>query len=214
MVIVVVVDCFVDKSNGTAVSANNLVKTLRQKGHIVRVVAPYVEGNGAYRVDERYIPFVTEISHKQHMHFGKADKKVLREAFDGADIIHFFLPFKLEIIGVKIAKEMKVPYICGFHLQPENITYNAKLVLKEYGALDKDRKAIKLGKIDNNTLYVTMTQEQKNKVTSQKVISFRDLVGQDILDPYGQNLDHYRSCAEQIYRGLEKLLKQLIGGVK
>ena len=127
MVIVVVVDCFVDKSNGTAVSANNLVKTLRQKGHIVRVVAPYVEGNGAYRVDERYIPFVTEISHKQHMHFGKADKKVLREAFDGADIIHFFLPFKLEIIGVKIAKEMKVPYICGFHLQPENITYNAHL---------------------------------------------------------------------------------------
>ncbi len=118
----------------------------------------------------------------------------------------------------KMLKNEKVTFIKvisrGLEATKENITYNAKLVLKEYGALDKDRKAIKLGKIDNNTLYVTMTQEQKNKVKSQKVISFRDLVGQDILDPYGQNLDHYRSCAEQIYRGLEKLLKQLIGGVK
>lgn len=127
LIIVVVVDCFVDKSNGTAVSANNLVQTLRQKGHKVRVVAPYIEGKDAYRVDERYIPLVTEISHKQHMHFGKADKKVLKEAFRGADIVHFFLPFKLEIIGVKIAKEMNIPFICGFHLQPENITYNAHL---------------------------------------------------------------------------------------
>lgn len=123
----VVVDCFVDKSNGTAVSANNLVNTLRQKGYIVRVVAPHIKGDDAYRVDERYIPLVTEISHKQHMHFGKADEKVLREAFSGADIIHFFLPFKLEIVGVKIAREMGIPFICGFHLQPENITYNAHL---------------------------------------------------------------------------------------
>lgn len=127
MVVVVVVDCFIDKSNGTAVSANNLVKTLRQKGHIVRIVAPYIEGEGAYRVSERYIPLVSEISHKQHMHFGKADKKVFKEAFNGADIIHFFLPFKLEIIGIKVAREMHIPYICGFHLQPENITYNAHL---------------------------------------------------------------------------------------
>lgn len=127
MIIVVVVDCFIDKSNGTAVSANNLVKTLRQKGHIVRVVAPYVKGGDSYDVGERYIPLVTEISHKQHMHFGKANKDILRKAFKGADIIHFFLPFKLEIVGVKVAKEMRIPYICGFHLQPENITYNAYL---------------------------------------------------------------------------------------
>ena len=112
MVIVVVVDCFIDKSNGTAVSANNLVHMLRKKGHKVRVVAPYIEDEDAYRVDERYIPLVTEISHKQHMHFGKADKKVLKEAFSGADIVHFFLPFKLEIVGVKISKEINIPFIC------------------------------------------------------------------------------------------------------
>lgn len=127
MVIVIVVDCFVDKSNGTAVSANNLANTLKAKGHIVRVVAPYVEGDGCYPLKERWIPLVTYISHKQNMHFGKPDKNILREAFSGADLVHFFLPFKLEIVGVKIALEMKVPFIAGFHLQPQNITYNAHL---------------------------------------------------------------------------------------
>ncbi len=126
------VDCFVDKSNGTAVSANNLYKELVRKGHNVRVVAPYVKGDGFYAVDERWIPLVTYISHKQHMHFGKADEKVLREAFCGADIVHFFLPFKLEIVGVKIAREMKIPIVAGYHLQPENITYNAHLTKIPY----------------------------------------------------------------------------------
>ena len=127
MVVVVVIDCFVEKSNGAAVSANNLVQMLRQKGHKVKVVAPHIKGEDSYRVEERYIPLVTEISHKQHMHFGKADRKILKEAFSGADIVHFFLPFKLEIVGVKIAREMGIPFVCGFHLQPENITYNAHL---------------------------------------------------------------------------------------
>lgn len=118
-------DCFSDLSNGTAVSANNLYHTLKKKGHIVRVIAPYISGEGMYCLKERYIPLVTEVSHKQHMHFGKPESKILKEAFSGADIIHFFLPFKLEIVGVKIAKEMKIPYIGAFHLQPEHITYNA-----------------------------------------------------------------------------------------
>ncbi|MDE6886288.1 MAG: glycosyltransferase [Helicobacteraceae bacterium] len=127
MTIVIVVDCFNDKSNGTAVSANNLAQNLESKGHIVRVVAPHINGENKFNVRERWIPLVTYIAHNQHMHFGKADKKILRDAFSGADIIHFFLPFKLEIVGVKIAKEMKIPYIGAFHLQPEHISYNGNL---------------------------------------------------------------------------------------
>ncbi|RDU65128.1 glycosyltransferase [Helicobacter sp. MIT 14-3879] len=127
MIIVIVVDCFKNKSNGTAVSANNLSITLKNKGHIVRVVAPYISGDNMYCVKERYIPFVTKIAHSQNMHFGDADSKILRKAFKDADIIHFFLPFKLEIVGVKIAREMGIPYIGAFHLQPEHITYNANL---------------------------------------------------------------------------------------
>lgn len=125
MIVVIVIDCFIDKSNGTAISANNLVSSLKEKGHTVRVVSPYIDGN--WSVKERYIPLVTEISHKQRMHFGEPDEDILKDAFNGADIIHFFLPFKLEIVGVKIAIKMNVPFIGAFHLQPEHITYNIKL---------------------------------------------------------------------------------------
>lgn len=128
MIVVIVTDCFAIRSNGTAVSANNLYTTLKAKGHTVRVVAPMLDNiEGGFCVEERYIPLVTELAKKQHTHFGKADKKTLREAFSGADIIHFFLPFKLEIIGVQIAREMQIPYFAGFHLQPQNLTYNAHL---------------------------------------------------------------------------------------
>ena len=118
----------------------------------------------------------------------------------------------------KMLKREKISFIKvisrGLNAHKENIATNAKIVLKEYHASDKDRKAIKLGKTDNNTLYVTMTQEQTSKIKSPKVITFKDLIGQDILDPYGQDLDCYRNCAGQINKGLENLLNKLIGGVK
>lgn len=124
MIVVIVVDCFVDLSNGTAVSANNLAKELEIKGHEVRVVAPYAKGFG---VKERYIPIVDYFAKKQHFHFGLAQSEVLQSAFRGADIIHFFLPFKLEIVGIKIAQKMKIPYLGAFHLQPEHISRNGHL---------------------------------------------------------------------------------------
>lgn len=128
MIVVIVTDCFAVEANGTAVSANNLCATLKAKGHEVRVVAPFIENaSDKFCVKERYIPLVTELAKKQRTHFGKPDKNILRKAFSGADIIHFFLPFKLEIVGVKIAREMKIPYLAGFHLQPQNLTYNAHL---------------------------------------------------------------------------------------
>lgn len=127
MTIVLVVDSFADKSNGTSMTAYRFAQALKQKGHHIRVVAPYIKGEGYYSVPERYIPLVTEISHKQHMIFGKPVKKVLMEAFEGADVVHLFLPFKLEIVAAKIAQEMKIPYMGAFHLQPEHITYNMGL---------------------------------------------------------------------------------------
>ncbi|PAF44824.1 glycosyltransferase [Helicobacter sp. 11S02596-1] len=127
MIIVLVVDSFADKSNGTSMTAFRFANALKARGHHVRVVAPHIEGEGYYAIPERYIPLVTEISHKQHMIFGKPVKSTLKEAFSGADIVHLFLPFKLEIASIAVAKEMKIPYMGAFHLQPEHITYNIGL---------------------------------------------------------------------------------------
>lgn len=127
MIIVLVVDSFADKSNGTSMTAARFASALEKRGHSVRVVAPFVQGSGFYPVKERYIPLVTEIAKAQHMVFGKPDIKVLEQAFLGADIVHLFLPFRLEQVAVQVAQKMGVPYMAAFHLQPEHITYNIGL---------------------------------------------------------------------------------------
>lgn len=127
MIIVLVIDSFADKSNGTSMTAARFASALEKRGHSVRVVAPFVQGSGFYPVKERYIPLVTEIAKAQHMVFGKPDVKVLEQAFLGADIVHLFLPFRLEQVAVQVAQKMGVPYMAAFHLQPEHITYNIGL---------------------------------------------------------------------------------------
>lgn len=127
MIIVLVADSFADKSNGTSMTAARFASALKERGHSVRVVAPYVQGDGFYPVKERYIPIVTEVSKAQHMVFGKPDKAVLESAFAGADIVHLFLPFKLEQVAIEVAESMRIPYMAAFHLQPEHITYNISL---------------------------------------------------------------------------------------
>lgn len=117
----------------------------------------------------------------------------------------------------QMLKERKISFIKvisrGLNSNKENISDYAKVVLKEYHANDRDRKAIKLGKVDNNTLYVTMTEYQKTKIKADRVISFKDIIGEDVADPYGMGIDQYRSCARQITKGLVQLLNKILRGV-
>ncbi|STQ87175.1 glycosyltransferase family 4 protein [Helicobacter muridarum] len=140
MIIAIVVDSYNDRSNGTSMTAFRFARELIRRGHDLRIVATKPsdmeqdkdvvigsEGEKLYFVKERYIPLVTEISHKQHMIFGYPDSKVLELAIKGCDIVHFYLPFALEIMGVKICRRLKVPYIGAFHLQPQHISYNMNM---------------------------------------------------------------------------------------
>lgn len=117
----------------------------------------------------------------------------------------------------QMLKERKISFIKvisrGLNSNKENISDYAKVVLKEYHANDRDRKAIKLGKVDNNTLYVTMTEYQKTEIKADRVISFKDIIGEDVADPYGMGIDQYRSCARQITKGLVQLLNKILRGV-
>lgn len=127
MKIVLVIDIYDLMTNGTVMTAYRFVEGLRKRGHEVRVVATGAKGEGCYEVRERYIPLVTEVSRLQQIRFGKPETPILTNAFSGADIIHFYLPFKLEKKGRKIAEIMDIPATAAFHLQPENITYNSGL---------------------------------------------------------------------------------------
>lgn len=127
MKIVIVIDLCDYLTNGTVMTAYRFVEELKKKGHTVKVVATGAKGEDCYEVPERYIPLVTEVARLQQIRFGKPVVETLMNAFQGADVIHFYLPFKLEKKGRKIAEQMGIPTTSAFHLQPENVTYNAGL---------------------------------------------------------------------------------------
>lgn len=113
----------------------------------------------------------------------------------------------------KIIKDRKIKGLKassrGINAKNENISENAKIVLKEYGASDRDRKSIQLGKIDPGTLYVAMTDKIKGKING-RVISMNDLLGSDVLDPFMQDLDVYRETARELVNGIDILLSKIL----
>ena len=114
----------------------------------------------------------------------------------------------------KLIKDLKLKDIKvfskGLNAKKENISENAKLALKHFQALTTDRKSIKLGKIDSAMVYVAMTEKHKEMIKSSKVISFKELIGFDIIDPYGQDVDTYLDCCAQINEGVKALLEKII----
>ncbi len=126
MIITFVIDFFTP-INGTSMTAIRFREALQKRGHTVRVVSCNVCGENMYNLKERYIPLTSDITRKQNMIFAKVDLKILEEAFTGADIIHFFLPYKLAWEGQFLADKMGIPHIAAFHCQPENVTYSLGL---------------------------------------------------------------------------------------
>lgn len=113
----------------------------------------------------------------------------------------------------KVIKEKKIDDVKvisrGLEATGEQITDNAKKTLKRLNASSQNRKSIKLGKIDKNILYITMTESQKNRINSKKVLSFKSLIGEDVLDPYGLDEEAYFETALQIQKGIEVLIEKI-----
>ena len=110
---------------------------------------------------------------------------------------------KLKIKDIKVVSK-------GLNAKGENIAENAKFVLKKKGALASNRKSVKLGKIDDKTIYVTMTESQKHQISSKQVMSFKDLIGYEISDPYGGDKDIYQDCCDQIEEGIKILINKIL----
>ena len=82
------------------------------------------------------------------------------------------------------------------------ISPNSKKVINEHGLRIGKRKAkqIKSNMVDHNTLLLTVTDTHKHILKNvDKVISLNDFEhGCNILDPYGQDIEVYRKCYEQM----------------
>ena len=127
MRIAFVVDDMSQKRNGTTMSALRYAQVLRSRGHEVRLVGYGARGEDSFWVDRCHYPVVDWFASKQGFIFGEPDEAVFARAFDGVDIVHLYLPFKLEQHALAFARSRSIPVSAAFHLQPENMTYNANL---------------------------------------------------------------------------------------
>lgn len=129
MIITLVMDQYGDTSNGTTVTAMRFAEMLRRNGHTVRIVTSVtgVKEENVYVVPKRNIPIVMKLIRSQGMELAKPDKRILLDAIEGSDMVHFFLPFKLAKAGKEIADKYHIANMAAFHLQPENITYSIKM---------------------------------------------------------------------------------------
>lgn len=128
MTITIVMDQYGNTNNGTTATAMHLAEIMRSHGHTVRIVTSMenVDEENVYTVPKRTFPLVMKFIRSQGMEFGKPDESILIDAIRGADIVHFYLPFKLEKVGKQIADKLGVASTAAFHVQPENITSSVK----------------------------------------------------------------------------------------
>lgn len=131
MKIVLVIDHFDNLNNGTTISAHRYAARLRNRGHKVTILAGGLPQENKIAVPTKRLPFFQKLVDKQGFSFAKADDETYYQAFKDADIVHFYLPTTFCRRGEKIARQMKMPTIAAFHLQPENITYSIGLGKKK-----------------------------------------------------------------------------------
>jgi 1-acyl-sn-glycerol-3-phosphate acyltransferase len=131
MTIVFVEDNYKNLTDGTSISAHRFRDELIKRGHTVRVLAIDVSGEDMYNLKEHYVPLVSEVASKNRMHFAKYDEKIVRRAFEGADIVHIYFPWQIARKCCALAEKMGIPVSGAFHCQPENVTYNMMIKLFE-----------------------------------------------------------------------------------
>ncbi|NUR71309.1 MAG: glycosyltransferase [Hamadaea sp.] len=136
MIITLVIDTFNINNNGTTMSATRFAAGLLARGHTVRVVTcgepgepsdPALDGLEIFYLPELVVPIASRLAHRQNTLFAKPDREVLTTAVKGADVVHIYQPWPLGRAAERIARELGVPAIAGFHIQPENVTYNIGL---------------------------------------------------------------------------------------
>lgn len=138
MIVTLVCDVLGEENNGTTIAANNLARSLREKGHTVRIVCPDQDKEGLpdyYIVPVINVGPINPILRKNDVVVSKPDRELLEKAMDGADIVHVMLPFPQGIKASKVAKELGLPLSVGYHFLSENIT--AHLYLEKAQHLNK-----------------------------------------------------------------------------
>ncbi|MDD3842642.1 MAG: glycosyltransferase [Candidatus Izemoplasmatales bacterium] len=125
IIVTIVCDVLGIENNGTTIAAMNLIRSLKQRGHEVRVVCPdQTRKNepGFFVVPVHNLGVLNRYVAKNGVVLAKPDRKILYSAIKDADVVHLMTPFALCIAARKIAKKLDKPLTAGFHCQAENFT--------------------------------------------------------------------------------------------
>lgn len=130
MRILLVVDT-VRPGNGTTVSTLRFAEALTALGHEVALLStgsgPTVEGVTRIGVDALRVPVVTHLADLQNVDLASPDRAVVASTVAWADVVHITMPSPLGVVAKQEAHRLGVAVTAGFHVQPENITYNIHL---------------------------------------------------------------------------------------
>lgn len=132
MNITVVCDVLGEANNGTTIAALNLIRAMKERGHNVRVVCSDQNRKaeeGFYIVPTLNLGPFNGYLKKNGVTLSRPDSKIVSEAIEGADVVHFMTPFSLSRKAIKLAKKKGIPLTAGFHCQAENFT--SHLFLKD-----------------------------------------------------------------------------------
>ncbi|MBQ0016998.1 MAG: glycosyltransferase [Clostridiales bacterium] len=139
MIITIVCDVLGEENNGTTIAAMNLIRSLKAKGHTVRILCAdqnRIGEEGFFVVPNMHFgKLLDKYVEKIGVTLAKPVKDIIRQSFEGADIVHIMVPLLLGITAGKIARDMNIPITAGFHMQAENLTSYIKMNCKPMNKL-------------------------------------------------------------------------------
>ena len=138
MTITIVCDVLGKENNGTTIAAMNLIRSLQERGHSVRVVCSDPERagkEGYYVVPRMNLGPLNSYVAKNGVALSRPDRNILNAALEGTDHVHVMIPFPLGTEAAKLARKKDLPLTAGFHCQAENLT--GHLFLKDLGLANR-----------------------------------------------------------------------------
>lgn len=125
MKVTIICDVLGEANNGTSLAAYNLIITLVKKGHEVKVVCPDPDKKnipGFYILKRLSLGPLNGYLKKNGVCLAKGSKRIIRQACEGADIVHGLVPFSASKKALKYCHRHNIPFTSGFHMQAENFT--------------------------------------------------------------------------------------------
>lgn len=122
--IAMVIDAWDDANNGAVVSTRRFVQILRERGHVVEILATGAPAPGKVPLRSFVIPTPGNIMEKMRLPFAWPDRRILEEVIGRQDVIHNQFPFYLGMKAIGVARRAGIPVVSTFHVQAEHLLHN------------------------------------------------------------------------------------------